>query len=164
MMTIGVFKLQFFIREMNEIHATDILSWKYDPPYDFYNNELCDESLKELLDNTYYSIVNNQEELVGFFCIGASAQVPKGHDYGAYLDKCIDVGIGMKPELTGKGLGTEFFSMILNQLQQENHSPLRLTVAKFNVRAIHLYEKLGFEKVMEFTALTEFVTMQKKIF
>ncbi|MDM5249766.1 GNAT family N-acetyltransferase [Lysinibacillus sp. G4S2] len=153
--------MQFYIREMNEIYATDILKWKYDEPYDFYNNELNDESLKELLDNPYYSIVNDKEELVGFFCTGTSAQVPKGHDYGAYLDACIDIGIGMKPELTGKGFGTEFFSFILNQLQQENYSPLRLTVVTFNTRAIHLYEKLGFEKVMEFTTPTELITMKK---
>ncbi|MFF2174997.1 GNAT family N-acetyltransferase [Lysinibacillus sp. NPDC058147] len=153
--------MQFYIKEMNEVYATDILNWKYDEPYVFYNNELCDESLKEFLENPYYSIVNDQKELVGFFCTGTSAQVPKGHDFDTYLDECIDVGIGMKPELTGKGYGSEFFSFILNQLQQENHSPIRLTVATFNTRAIHLYEKLGFTKVMEFTASTEFITMKK---
>ncbi|MFJ8089053.1 GNAT family N-acetyltransferase [Lysinibacillus sp. NPDC095746] len=153
--------MQFYIREMNEIFATDILGWKYEEPYDFYNNDLCDESLKEILESPYYAIVNDKEELVGFFCIGTSAQVPIGCNYGAYLDEYIDVGIGMKPELTGKGYGSEFFSFILNQLQQENQSPLRLTVATFNTRAIHLYEKLGFTKVMEFTASTEFITMKK---
>ena len=156
-----MFIMQFYIREMNEIYATDILNWKYEEPYDFYNNDLCDESLKEFLESPYYSIFNDKEELVGFYCTGTAAQVPKGRDYGAYLDECIDVGIGMKPELTGKGYGSEFFSFILNQLQQENHSPLRLTVATFNTRAIHLYEKLGFNKVMEFTASTEFITMKK---
>ncbi|KOS64749.1 MULTISPECIES: GNAT family N-acetyltransferase [Lysinibacillus] len=153
--------MQLFIRGMNEMYAIDILNWKYEAPYDFYNNKFCDESLKELLDNPYYSIVNDQEELVGFFCTGTSAQVPKGHDYGAYIDGCIDVGIGMKPELTGRGYGLEFFSFILNHLQQKNTSSLRLTVATFNTRAIHLYEKLGFEKVMNITASTEFITMKK---
>ncbi|MGE7946951.1 GNAT family N-acetyltransferase [Lysinibacillus sp. NPDC093688] len=153
--------MQFYSREMNEMYATDILNWKYDEPYDFYNNELCDESLKEFLESPYYSIVNDKEELVGFFCTGTSAQVPKGHDYGAYAEECIDVGVGMKPGLTGKGYGAEFFSFILNELQQEKNGPLRLTVASFNTRAIHLYEKLGFEKVMDFTASTEFITMKK---
>lgn len=156
-----MFQMQFYIREMNEIFATDILGWKYEEPYDFYNNDLCDESLKEILESPYYAIVNDKEELVGFFCTGTSAQVPIGRNYGAYLDEYIDVGIGMKPELTGKGYGSEFFSFILNQLQQENQSSLRLTVATFNTRAIHLYEKLGFTKVMEFTASTEFITMKK---
>lgn len=156
-----MFQMQFYIREMTEIFATDILGWKYEEPYDFYNNDLCDESLKEILESPYYPIVNDKEELVGFFCTGTSAQVPLGRDYGAYLDEYIDVGIGMKPELTGKGYGSEFFSFILNHLQLENHSPLRLTVATFNTRAIHLYEKLGFTKAMEFTASTEFITMKK---
>lgn len=156
-----MFQMQFYIREMNEIFATDILGWEYEEPYDFYNNDLCDESLKEILESPYYAIVNDKEELVGFFCTGTSAQVPIGRNYGAYLGEYIDVGIGMKPELTGKGYGSEFFLFILNQLQQENHSPLRLTVATFNTRAIHLYEKLGFTKVMEFTASTEFITMKK---
>ena len=155
-------KLQFFIREMTVSYATDIVSWKYEPPYDFYNNEYSEESIKEILDNPYKSIVNDKDELVGFFCTGASAQVPKGHDYGAYLNECIDVGIGMKPELTGKGFGMEFFTFILHQIQQNNQYPLRLTVAKFNTRAIHLYEKLGFKKSMEFTATSAFITMLKK--
>lgn len=68
----------------------------------------------------------------------------------------------MKPELTGKGFGTEFFTFILNQIQQNNQYPLRLTVAKFNTRAIHLYEKLGFKKSMEFTATSAFITMLKQ--
>ncbi len=72
--------MQFYIREMNEIFATDILGWKYEEPYDFYNNDLCDESLKEILENPYYSIVNDKEELVGYFCTGTSAQVPIGRE------------------------------------------------------------------------------------
>jgi len=153
--------MQFYSREMNEMYATEILKWKYEEPYDFYNNEFCDESLKEFLESPYYSIVNEKEEIVGFFCTGTSAQVPKGHDYGAYIDDCIDVGIGMKPELTGIGYGAAFFSFVLSELQREKSCPLRLTVATFNTRAINLYEKLGFEKVMDFTASTEFITMKK---
>ena len=50
------------------------------------------------------------------------------------------------------------------QFIEEQHvgSPIRLTVAKFNKRAIHLYEKLGFVSVTEFTShTTEFMTMVK---
>lgn len=80
----------------------------------------------------------------------------------AYLDNCIDIGIGLKPDLTGKGFGTVFFSFILSLVLKEGPAPLRLTVAKFNTRAIHLYEKLGFEKKIEFHHKTTlFVTMVK---
>jgi len=67
----------------------------------------------------------------------------------------------MKPNLTGQGLGTAFFSFIVQTVQEEHHLPLRLTVAQFNKRAIHLYEKLGFVKAIEFSTPTEFVTMLK---
>ncbi|WP_309299184.1 N-acetyltransferase [Ureibacillus sinduriensis] len=40
---------------------------------------------------------------------------------------------------------------------------IRLTVAKFNQRAIRLYEKLGFKKDKEFwTDRAEFMTMVKR--
>jgi [ribosomal protein S18]-alanine N-acetyltransferase len=32
--------------KMTESYAKEILLWQYDSPYDFYNNELTDESLK----------------------------------------------------------------------------------------------------------------------
>lgn len=43
-----------------------------------------------------------------------SAKVPK---VLAYTEKHIDIGIGMKPELTGKGLGFTFFSLILRYIR-----------------------------------------------
>ncbi|WP_369436041.1 GNAT family N-acetyltransferase [Lysinibacillus fusiformis] len=154
--------MQLFVREMNKRFATELLHWTYNAPYDFYNNEFTTETLKEILDNPYQAIVNDKEQLVGYFCTGISAQVPSGHIVSAYLDNYIDIGIGMKPILTGKGFGTVFFSFILSQVQREEHAPLRLTVATFNTRAIHLYEKLGFEKKLEFKhQATRFITMLK---
>ncbi|WP_196426715.1 GNAT family N-acetyltransferase [Lysinibacillus cavernae] len=146
---------------MNETYANEILHWQYEQPYDFYNNEVSDETLQEMLENPYYAIVNDQEELIGFYCTGSAAQVPKGHEFGAYVKGCVDVGIGMNPNLTGQGLGATFFSYILMTIQQEQHTPLRLTVAQFNKRAIHLYEKFGFVKDIEFSTPTTFITMLK---
>ena len=159
----GVYTLQLFVKEMNKKLASELLQWTYHAPYDFYNNECTTETLKEILDNPYYAIVNDKEELVGYFCTGTSAQVPSGHEVDAYMGNGVDIGIGMKPDLTGKGFGTVFFSFILSHVQQKEHAPLRLTVAKFNNRAIHLYEKLGFEKKLAFNhQTTRFITMLKK--
>lgn len=154
---------QLSVGNMNMEFAKEILGWRYAAPYDFYNNELDAESLNEMLDNSYYSVVNNSGELVGFFCFGQSAQVPSGSQFGTYSEEMIDIGVGMKPGLTGKGYGYNFFSFILNYIQAENYLPLRLTVAKFNQRAIHLYEKFGFVRFMEFrNDSTEFIVMIKK--
>ena len=156
--------MQLQVWNMTEEYAKQILTWKYVAPYDFYNNEESSESLNELLGNPYFAVLNTEEELVGFFCIGSAAQVPFGVTVGAYSEELLDIGIGMNPSLTGQGFGAPFFSFILSYVQDTySVESIRLTVAKFNQRAIYLYTKLGFEKKMEFTRGTiDFITMVKK--
>ncbi|WP_455676073.1 GNAT family N-acetyltransferase [Pradoshia sp.] len=153
--------MSYMIRRMNEDYAVQILSWRYNPPYDFYNNELNLDNVRELLDNAYYTVLDENEWLVGFFCMGNSAKVPIGNQFGAYSEEMVDIGIGMKPALTGQGHGGAFFSFVLGYIQDTyKEIPIRLTVAKFNQRAIHLYEKYGFVKRMEFNQeSTVFITM-----
>ncbi|MDQ0430314.1 RimJ/RimL family protein N-acetyltransferase [Planomicrobium stackebrandtii] len=150
--------------EMNKETAQEILSWQYEPPYDFYNNESCDSELAELLNKAYFTVLNEKEETVGFFCTGESAQVPSGNRYEVYKEQCIDVGLGMNPALVGKGNGEEFGLFILHSIEETHHQlPVRLTVAAFNKRAIRLYEKLGFTLDKRFSnAAAEFITMVKK--
>lgn len=146
---------------MNRKFASEILQWRYSKPYDFYNNDATEENLQELLDRSYSVLVNEAGNLIGFYCTGAAAQVPKGYEVGAYNEERIDIGIGMNPSLTGEGMGFDFFSRILELIREKNiEASLRLTVADFNHRAIHLYEKMGFVKSSEFTAKTAtFITM-----
>ncbi len=156
--------MQLMVREMNEEFAKQILNWTYEAPYDFYNNEESPESLKELLDTPYYPVVDENNHLVGFFCIGKSAQVPFGTIVGAYSEEIDDIGIGMNPALTGQGFGADFFSFVMSYIQETFHTnTIRLTVATFNKRAIHLYKKLGFVEKMKFSReSTEFMTMINK--
>lgn len=149
--------------KLDEAFALEILNWRYDPPYDFYNNECDALAIKELLEGNYSIAVNDNEELIGFYCAGSSAQVPAGAKVGAYTEDIIDVGLGMAPILTGKGNGFTFFSFVLESLYKTyGNVPVRLTVAKFNQRAIHLYEKFGFVKEIEFaTDFADFQTMRK---
>jgi [ribosomal protein S18]-alanine N-acetyltransferase len=151
------------VMRMTEEYAKQILTWKYEAPYDFYNNEESSESFNELLENPYYALLNTDEKLIGFFCIGSAAQVPFGNTVGAYSEDISDIGIGMNPSLTGQGFGVEFFSFILSYiLETYKIDSLRLTVAAFNQRAIHLYTKLGFVKKMEFSrGAIKFITMVK---
>ena len=146
-----VCSMELFIEEMNGEMASNILSWKYDKPYDFYNNEVTDEAIMEFLDGSYCALIDDAKELIGFFCVGENAQVPFGNRFGVYKDDFVDMGLGMNPNLVGKGNGFEFCTLII-QFIEENYqnTPIRLTVAKFNRRAIHLYEKLGFVLENEF--------------
>ena len=156
-------EMKFSVENMDEISASEILSWQYEEPYDFYSNEHNAEGIKELLDNNYSVVLNRKRELVGFFCAGSSAQVPSGAKSGVYIEDIIDIGLGMAPALTGKGNGFIFFSFVLESLcKKYGNVPVRLSVATFNQRAIHLYERCGFIKEMEFTMdSTEFQTMRR---
>lgn len=69
----------------------------------------------------------------------------------------------MKPALTGKGNGSVFFAFVINHIEEQHHTPMRLTVATFNKRAIRLYEKFGFDKVLEFNSRgIDFTTMVRE--
>ncbi|PGS48677.1 GNAT family N-acetyltransferase [Bacillus sp. AFS041924] len=153
--------MELYIKKMTETYATEILNWNYPAPYDFYNNKLSKEALEELLGNTYFAVTDQNELLIGFYCIGETAQVPKGNEFGVYENECVDLGLGVRPNLTGKGFGSEFFKFILERiLESINFSTLRLTVAKFNKRAIRLYKNFGFKVENEFyTERAEFITM-----
>lgn len=154
--------MKLYVEEMDEKKAVDILSWRYEAPYDFYNNEETAEGRAELMNGSYYALLEDNK-LIGYFCTGSSAQVPIGKEYGMYEEDAIDMGLGMHPTLTGKGSGVSFCTFILKELETRYPGvPVRLTVAAFNKRAIHLYEKLGFIKVKEFSANTaDFYTMIK---
>ncbi|RDW17595.1 GNAT family N-acetyltransferase [Oceanobacillus arenosus] len=157
--------MKLSIQKMTEKYAVEILCWKYEKPYDFYNHVLTSDAILELVTNKYFVVLDEYNQLVGYFCIGKSAQVPAGVQYGAYKEDFIDVGIGMKPEFTGKGMGSEFFAQILEFIEAQNkNGAIRLTVATFNERAINLYEKLGFVKKMTFERRKmDFITMVRGI-
>lgn len=144
--------MKLHVKNMDERKVVEILGWRYEAPYDFYNNEDTAEDRAELLNGSYHALTDENGQLVGFFCTGISAQVPAGYEYDMYTKDAIDMGLGLHPELTGKGGGLSFCLFILKQIEKQYpHLPVRLTVAAFNKRAIHLYEKLGFRKVNEFS-------------
>ena len=73
------------------------------------------------------------------------------------------MGLGMHPSCVDQGNGYEFCSLILQYIRENfPGKPVRLTVAKFNQRAIHLYDKLGFIMKDEFdTDFGTFKIMEK---
>jgi [ribosomal protein S18]-alanine N-acetyltransferase len=80
----------------------------------------------------------------------------------------IEVGIGLRPDLVGRGLGRAFMRAQL-EFARATWSPrlFRLHVASWNARAIRLYESLGFREVGERHTRTferfgahEFLTME----
>ncbi|MCP1125835.1 GNAT family N-acetyltransferase [Bacillus sp. 3103sda1] len=143
--------------------AQNINVWQYDAPYELYSFTGASETLEELLDGTYYGVRNEHNEIVGYFCFGDNAQVTGGREAKLYTGECVvDIGLGMKPALTGKGLGISFLQAGL-QFANEQFRPekIRLSVAAFNERAIALYMKAGFQKKTSFMSRgREFLLME----
>ncbi|WP_085524201.1 GNAT family N-acetyltransferase [Tuberibacillus sp. Marseille-P3662] len=154
------------IQSMDKRSAVRISQWHYEDPYSLYN--VGEDAVDEFLENDYYAVFDLQEGLIGFFCLGRVAQVPGGYECHAYENRMdvIDIGLGMRPDMTGQGFGCEFIHHCL--IQAKDMYPqvkvFRLTVATFNLRAIKVYERLGFQAGMHFVNPIglEFMTMLKK--
>ncbi|WP_219835110.1 GNAT family N-acetyltransferase [Paenibacillus sp. R14(2021)] len=147
--------------KMRTEDAESIVKWRYEQPYHFYDHESTPEAVQELLAGNYYTVFDNHDGLLGFYCVGSSAQVPsESYDY---VDSYLDIGLGMRPDRTGMGKGNEFLSFVLRSIKEQYaNKPLRLTVAAFNQRAIRLYRHFQFIETAQFTkGSTEFVVMYR---
>lgn len=106
--------------------------WRYDPPYEFYNGE--DDPVQ---NPERFFVVRADDEVVGFY----------------YFDErsdTVEIGLGLRPDLTGRGLGLEFFLEGV-ALAHDRFPGRRVTlnVAAFNERAITVYERAGFRRTGE---------------
>ena len=130
-------------RQMEDEEAVEISGWHYEPPYDFYDATSDADDLQELLDpkrrkDAYFSVFDEDGVLVGFFQFERAG-------------KTVDVGLGMRPDLTGQGLGVEYLLAGL-EFARGRYAPDRFTlsVATFNERAILVYERAGFRRGTEY--------------
>jgi len=128
---------------MEDEEAVEISGWHYEPPYDFYDATSDADDLQELLDpkrrkDAYFSVFDEDSVLVGFFQFERAG-------------KTVDVGLGMRPDLTGQGLGVEYLLAGL-EFARGRYAPDRFTlsVATFNERAILVYERAGFRRNNEY--------------
>ncbi len=146
--------MPFTFTPLNETDARVIQTWRYEEPYAIYSYTPSEEVLTEMLDqrSPHYAARDEQNELIGFFCYGTSAQVWENAVPALYSeDQVIDIGLGMRPDLTGKGLGLAFVNAGLD-FAREQFAPrsFRLFVLSFNTRAMRVYERAGFARVREF--------------
>lgn len=141
----------------------EIVQWRYEPPYDIYNLEDSSETIDYLLDAQYnfHAIRDENGDLAGFCSFGVDAQVPGG-DYGA---DALDIGMGIRPDLTGQGRGSDFVAAVLDFVQKEfDPVAFRVTIAAFNQRAQRVWQKHGFVPIDTFTFKAnsrEFIIMAK---
>jgi RimJ/RimL family protein N-acetyltransferase len=125
-------------------------AWRYHPPYDFYDSDGLPVKNPEF----FFAVRDDDGALIGF----------------CFFEPCGDelfYGLGLRPDLTGQGLGEQFvlaglaFARRLHGLRR-----VVLDVAAFNERAIRLYRRLGFTesgrhtKTLDGHGAVEFIDMQ----
>lgn len=143
--------MAYTFHPLTEAEAAAMLRWRYLGEYAIYNmaDEPTGNDVAFLLDprNNYYGIHNVTGEFMAFCCFGADAQVPGG-DYSA---AALDIGLGLRPDLTGCGLGTDLLAAIL-AFAQQTYAPtyLRATIARFNARSQRIFAKNGFHESAQF--------------
>lgn len=127
----------------------DFAVWRYDPPYEVYDNpHPVDESIEYFLDPAVgCHALAEDNQLVGFMTMGTDAQVPGGD----YSTSAIDLGLGVRPDLTGQGRGSEFVDAVLSFVRS-NHpdATLRVTISAANPRALRVWERAGFSEIARF--------------
>jgi RimJ/RimL family protein N-acetyltransferase len=103
-------------------------SWRYEPPYDFYDGD----AEPVLNPERFYTARDESGAIVGFY-------------YFEAREDALYYGLGLRPDLTGRGEGLEFVLIGL-EYGRELVRPRRatLSVAAFNERARIVYERAGF--------------------
>ena len=138
--------------------AERIAGWRHDPPYDFYDLDADPEDHAEFLDpsnwDDTFAVEDDDGTLVGFFEFA-----PRG--------EAVEIGLGMRPDHTGRGLGRAFVEAGLAFARERyGAETFELAVAAFNDRAIAVYEAVGFERLETYRQETnggehEFVRMRR---
>ena len=151
---------------LNREQALIVLSWHYDPPYDCYNfnGQNIDAELQYLTasERAFFSISNPYNELEGFCSFGEDGQVPGG----SYQLQALDIGMGLRPDLTGRGQGRKYAEAVAQYgMALYRTDLLRVTIAAFNERAQRVWSHVGFEITSTFlksNSESEFVVMTFK--
>ncbi len=142
--------MQITVQPLTHDHIRAYGRWQYEPPYDLYN--VAGEESENLAffsdpANGYFALVNEEGDLLGTCNFGADGQVPGGQ----YDDSAIDVGISMRPDLTGQGLGHIYAGVVFDFARQQfPGQKLRVTIAEFNGRSQRVCEKHGFHVTQHF--------------
>ena len=118
------------IEPMTRRDFDELATWRYEPPYDFYDGDV-----DPVLDpERFFAARDGDGALIGFY-------------YFEQKPDALEYGLGLQPELTGRGFGLDFFRAGLTfGRKRYRASCVRLFVAAFNLRAITVYERAGFHE------------------
>ena len=140
--------MRFTIRPFTEADADGVTNWRYPPPYDAYDvsrdQSLDDEMRDESRWGASWFAADDagSGELAGFLELVAGESESEA---GTLVE--VEIGLGLRPDLTGRGIGVELVHAALD-FSRERWSPtwFALDVCPWNERAIRCYQNAGFER------------------
>jgi [ribosomal protein S18]-alanine N-acetyltransferase len=158
--------MQFKLQALSQARAQEIVRWRYQNPYDFYDipPERAEQAVKDLLEpnNHCFEILDATGMFLGYCSFGPDGQVPGGD----YNEPALDLGMGIDPARTGQGNGRAITKAVLGFAEVRfAQARFRVTIAAFNQRAIRVWQALGFEPVGTFSSErldAEFVVLQSE--
>ncbi|MDR1263511.1 MAG: cyclase family protein [Oscillospiraceae bacterium] len=125
-------------RPVTDEDARVMSGWHYPPPLDECGALTTDE-----LISGWYRCVLLDGERAGFLCHGRPSRSPLLKEQYALHPGDVDIGLGLRPDLVGKGMG---LSLLEHQLDvMGNGKPLRLAFFSSNKAALRLYLRAGFK-------------------
>ncbi len=142
---------ELVIRPVSDADVRDFAAWRHEPPYDVYDvTGPVDETVEYFLrPSTSCHAIVRDGELAGFITFGADARVPGGD----YSDLGLDIGLGIKPELTGRGLGAAHVEAVVEFARATfDVAPRRVTIAAANERAVGVWTGLEFTEAERFAS------------
>ena len=138
------------VRALTRADTEDISSWHYGGPWRIYDSSPDGTITAE---SGYQAVADSAiGALVGYICLGAEARVPGlGAEPGI-----LDVGAGMRPDLVGSRIGTEFGAIVLGHIAAlAGEARLRAVVQSWNERSLRLCAGLGFHAVGSHTCVQD---------
>lgn len=147
---------------MNQQYAEEMIqNWQYGEFYRLYDYKNEAECLLDVNNwgKTRFAVLDKNSDLIGELTTEFYRVVDKNDEDDGYVEfdavKNIPqellelwVGFGLKPELTGQGLGETFVRACVKfaiSFHQYKGTEVKLGVAAFNQRAVKTYQKAGFE-------------------
>ena len=150
----------FSFQQMKQEEAKEIAdNWKYSGQYSFYDTTADEEDYREFTDPV--------KRGNGYFSCYVDNKLAAYYSVNIVEESKAEVGLGLKPGLTGKGYGLNFVNNVMAHISSRHSvTVFMLSVASFNQRAIKVYKKAGFKEAEIFTQNTnggsyEFLRMVK---
>jgi GNAT superfamily N-acetyltransferase len=134
---------------VTEADIRDFATGRYEAPLDVYSiTQTVDEAVEYFSQvSTGCHVILSDNELAAFFTFGSDARVPGGD----YSNPGLDIGLGVKPSLIGRGRGRRYVEAVVGFARETfDVEPLRVTIVAENQAALRVWSSAGFVETQRF--------------